>query len=57
MARPKKENAKTNTVQVRLSDEDYGILLRISNDRGDNQSDIIRAALRLYGHLTRQKEG
>lgn len=52
--RPKKDDAKSNTVLVRLDDVDYSVLQHFTNETGKSQSEIFREALRYYNYAMKK---
>lgn len=51
MPRPKKENAKSDRLTIRLGKSDMDILFDVSCDTGETYVDIIRKALRVWYRL------
>ena len=46
--RPKKELVRSNTLTIRLSEEEDSMLRHLEVESDDSKSDIIRKALRMY---------
>lgn len=51
--RPEKLNKRKYELKVRLNEDEYGELLTRVNSTGDNYSDVVRKALRLYYRMTK----
>ena len=49
--RPVKETARRRIINIRLTEEEYDMLDKISFKTGLNKSNIIRAAVRVYYNL------
>lgn len=50
--RPVKENVKWYVVKARMDDDEYAMLDKLHAVTGLSRSNIMRAALRLYYHMT-----
>lgn len=52
VGRPRKAGARSRYIKIRLNDEEYGMVLHLLANGGGSYSNIFRAALRLYYHMT-----
>lgn len=50
--RPAKEIAKNHILKVRIDEDEYAMLDKIRSATGMTTSKIVRAAIRLYYHMT-----